>query len=188
VVYPIYPHKASKLLLSPKLCNSAFTTTPSWLLWHSRLGHPNHQVLSLLFSNKTLSFNKCMNLVNTCTHCLHGKMHKLPFPDSKFVAHSPFEFVHTDLWDPAPQNSVNGYKYYVLFVNHFTHFTWLYLLKNKSEVFSKFLIFKVIVKNQFSTTIKTLRSDGGGEYTSKDFTSYLAFHGIAHQISRPYTP
>ena len=95
-VYPIYPHKASKLLLSPKLCNSTFTTTPSWLLWYNRLRHPNHQVFSLLFPNKTLSFNKCMNLVNTCTHCLHGKMHKLPFPDSKFVAHSPFELVHTN--------------------------------------------------------------------------------------------
>ena len=189
-VYPIYPHKASKLLLSPKLCNSVFKTTPCWLLWHTRLGHPNHQVLSLLFPNKTLSFNKCMNLVNTCTHCLHGKMHKLPFPDSKFIARSPFELVHINLWGPAPQNSVNGYKYYVLFVDHFTFFTWLYLLKNKSEVFSKFLIFKALVENQFSTTIKTLRSDGGGggEYTSKDFTSYIAFHGIAHQISCPYTP
>ena len=78
----------------------------------------------------------------------------------------------------------------MLFVDHFTFFTWLYLLKNKSEVFSKFLIFKALVENQFSTTIKTLRSDGGGggEYTSKDFTSYTAFHGITHQISCPYTP
>lgn len=111
-VYSIYPHKASKLLFPPKLCNSIFTTTSNWLLWHSRLGHPNHQVLSLLFPYKTLSFNTCMNLLNTCTHCLRGKMHKLPFPSSMFVAHSPFELVHTDLWGLALQDSVNGYKYY----------------------------------------------------------------------------
>ena len=96
-VYPIYPHKASQLLLSPKLCNSVFTHDPSWLLWHSRLGHPNNHVLSLLFPNKSLSVNKCMPLVNTCTHCLYGKMHKLPFPVSKFIATSPFELVHTNL-------------------------------------------------------------------------------------------
>lgn len=45
-----------------------------------------------------------------------------------------------------------------------------------------------MVENQFSTTIKTLRSNGGGEYIFKAVTSYLASHGIAHQISCPYTP
>lgn len=62
-----------------KLYNSIFTNTPSWLLWHSRLGHPNHHVLSLLFPNKSVYFNKYMTLVNTCRHCLQGKMHKLSF-------------------------------------------------------------------------------------------------------------
>ena len=42
-------------------------------------------------------------------------------------------------------------------------------LVNKSEVYSKFVTFKAMVENQFSTTIKTLRFDGGGEYTSKTF-------------------
>lgn len=115
-------------------------------------------------------------------------MHKLPFPSSKFVAHSPFELVHTNLWGPTPQDLINGLKYYVIFVDHFTSFTWLYLLVHKFEVYFKFLMFKAIVENQFSTTIKTLRSDGGGEYTAKAFKSYLASNGFVHQISCPYTP
>ena len=115
-------------------------------------------------------------------------MHKLLFANYKFVAHSPFELVHTDLWDPAPLDSINGFKYYVIFVNHFTRFIWLYLLVNKFEVYSKFLMFKAMVKNQFSTTIKNLRSDGRGEYTSKVFESFLAFNGIFHQIFCSYTP
>lgn len=45
-----------------------------------------------------------------------------------------------------------------------------------------------MVKNQFSATVKTLKSDGGGKYTSKLFKSYLSSHGIHHQISCPYTP
>lgn len=49
-------------------------------------------------------------------------------------------------------------------------------------------MFKATVKNQFSTTIKSLRSDDGGEYTSKVFESYLALNGIFHQISCAYTP
>ena len=131
---------------------------------------------------------KCTPFVQSCTHCLYGKMHRLPFPNSKFVASSPFELVHFDVWGPAPVMSVDDFRYYVLFVDHFTRFTWLYLLKSKSKVFSKFIEFKAMVETQFSTKIKTLRSDGGGEYTFSAFKSYLLQHDITHQISCPYTP
>ena len=56
-------------------------------------------------------------------------MHNLPFPKSQFVASSPFELVHSDVWSPALVTSVNGFRYYVIFVDHFTRFTWLYPLK-----------------------------------------------------------
>ena len=84
--------------------------------------------------------------------------------------------------------SIDGFRYYVQFVDHFTRFTWLYLLKSKSEVFSKFLEFKAMVETQFSTRIKTLRFDGGGEYTSSAFKSFLLQHGITYQMSCLYTP
>lgn len=45
-----------------------------------------------------------------------------------------------------------------------------------------------MVATQFSLKIKTFRSDGGGEFTSNEFKSYLANHGISHQISCPHTP
>ena len=66
-------------------------------LWHMRLGHPNDQVLKYVFPNDRSAINKCTNLVQTCTHCLYGKMHNLPFPKSHFVASSPFELVHFDV-------------------------------------------------------------------------------------------
>lgn len=105
-------------------------------------------------------------------------MHKLPFPSSRFVAIAPFELVHTNLWDPPPLTSINGFQYYVIFVDHYTFFTWLYLLHTKSEVYSKFMYFHAMATNQFSAIIKTLRSDGGGEYTCKLFESYLSSHFI----------
>ena len=157
-------------------------------LWHMRLGHPHDQVLRYVCPNDRSIINKCTNLVQTCTHCLYGKMHNLPFPKSQFVASSPFELVHSDVWGPAPITSINGFHYYVIFVDHFTRFTWLYLLKSKFEVFSKFILFKALVETQFSTKIKTLRFDGGGEYTSTAIKSYLSQHGIIHKISCTYTP
>ena len=88
-------------------------------------------------------------------------MHNQSFPNSQFVATSPFELVHSDLWGPAPINSVDGFRYYVLFIDHYTRFTWLYLLKSKSEVFTKFTHFKAMIETPFSAKIKIFRSDGG---------------------------
>ena len=61
-------------------------------------------------------------------------------------------------------------------------------LNPKFKVFSKFILFKALVETQFSTKIKTLRFDGGGEYTSTAIKSYLSQHGIIHKISCTYTP
>ena len=124
----------------------------------------------------------------TCTHCLFGKMHNLSFQNSQFTTSSPFELVHSDLWGPAPVAFVNRFRYYILFVDHYSRFSWLYLLKSKSNAFIKFVHFNAMIENQFSSKIKTFRSDGGGEFTSSDFKSYLSQHGITHHLFYPYTP
>ena len=133
-----------------------------------------------------ISSNKCNSF--SCTHCLSGKIHRLPFRTSKFTAHSPLELVHSDVWGPTPVSSINEFKYYVLFVDQYTRFTWIYFLKHKSEVFPMFVKFKSMVETQFSSKLEILRSDRGGEYVSKEFESYLFAHGILHQLSCPYTP
>ena len=96
--------------------------------------------------------------------------------------------VHSDVWGPAPITSSNRYRYYILFVDDFTCFSWLYLLKHKFDVFTTFKNFKATVENQFSTQIKFLRTDYGGEYTSNEVNAYCASNGITHHLSCPHTP
>jgi len=47
---------------------------------------------------------------------------------------------------------------------------------------------KVLVKKQSVTSIKILRTDGGGEYTSKVFEKFCEDNGIIHEVFAPYTP
>jgi transposase InsO family protein len=61
-------------------------------------------------------------------------------------------------------------------------------MKAKSEVLSKFKIFKAAMENATGKTIKRLRSDNGGEYTGRQFKAYLNDHGIKHEKTVPYTP
>jgi hypothetical protein len=72
-------------------------------------------------------------------------------------------------------------------VDDFSIFTWIYPMKHKSEVFAHFVKFKLLVENQFASHIKQFQSDGGGEYTSVQFQTFLTKEGIIHRKSCPYT-
>ena len=65
--------------------------------------------------------------------------------------------------------------------------TWMYLLCNRSELFSIFTVFYAEIKNQFHTSIKILRSDNAREYLSTNFQNFMTTHGILHQIPCAYT-
>jgi transposase InsO family protein len=44
-----------------------------------------------------------------------------------------------------------------------------------------------MVENEYGKSIKALRTDNGGGFTKKEFTTYLSKHGIQHQMIVPYT-
>ena len=61
-------------------------------------------------------------------------------------------------------------------------------MRNKWEVFEKFKEFESCTTNECGLSIRTLRSDNGGEYLSKEFESYSKSRGIHHELSTPYSP
>ena len=40
-------------------------------------------------------------------------------------ASTPFELVHSNIWDPCPDMSPTGFEYFVTFVDDFSCVTWL---------------------------------------------------------------
>lgn len=76
----------------------------------------------------------------------------------------------------------------MLLIDDFTRMTWVCLLKKKSEAFRYFKIFKELVENETEQKIKCLRSNNGGEFTSKEFNHYYDEHGIKRQFSAGRTP
>jgi transposase InsO family protein len=71
----------------------------------------------------------------------------------------------------------------MLLVDDYTRMTTVFLLKNKSEAFENFKIYKEMVENEMDSRIKCLRYDNGGEFTSKEFMDYCSSHGIKMQFS-----
>uniref|UniRef100_A0A2N9G0H4 Integrase catalytic domain-containing protein n=1 Tax=Fagus sylvatica TaxID=28930 RepID=A0A2N9G0H4_FAGSY len=117
-----------------------------------------------------------------------GKMHKLPFSISVPKSEFPLHVLHADLWGPAPIQSYNGFRYYLVIVDDYTKFCWVYLLKNKSDTFTTFQQFKVMAEKHYNSSIHFLRTDCGGEFTSTAFNSYCANSGIIHHLTCPHTP
>ena len=64
-------------------------------------------------------------------------MHRLPFTPSVTKSLHPFHLLHVDLWGPTPTMSTNGFRYYLVLVDDFTKFCWVYLLKT-SQTFSPY--------------------------------------------------
>lgn len=120
-----------------------------------------------------------------CSACQYGKSHKLPFPRYESQASKPLQLIHTDLWRLAPHVSKNGFKYYIIFVDDYSRFTWIYPLTNKSEALPIFIQFKTLVVKQFDTQIKIVQSDSGGE--DHAFATFVKQQGIIHCFTCPYT-
>ena len=167
----------------PLLAFSSIKTTLSE--WHQRLGHPTFHILKQIVSKNKLDFSSSFSNNFSCNACLSNKSHKLSFSQSTIISSQPLETIFSDVWT-SPIISNNGFKYYVIFVDHFTRYIWFYPLKQKSEVKDIFIRFKAIVEKHFDKPIKTLYSDNGGEYIA--LANFLSTNGISHLTTPPHTP
>nr|KYP66220.1 Retrovirus-related Pol polyprotein from transposon TNT 1-94 [Cajanus cajan] len=161
----------------------------SWL-WHLRFGHLNFKGLDLLSKKAMVRGLPCITHPNqVCEGCLLGKQFRLSFPkESDSRAQKPLELIHTDVCGPIKPRSLGKSNYFLLFIDDFSRKTWVYFLKEKSEVFENFKKFKAHVEKESGLLIKALRSDRGGEFTSKEFQKYCEDNGIRRQLTVPRSP
>ena len=96
--------------------------------------------------------------------------------------------MHSDVCGPINPVTLGGSRYFLTFTDDHSGKTWVYMLKEKKEVLSKFKEFKDLVERQSCCKIKCLRTDRGGEYISNEFESFCRNNGILHQFTMPYTP
>ena len=124
-----------------------------------------------------------------CESCIEGKIQRKPLEPLKEVRSTrKLQCVHGDICGLMPNESLGGKKYFVSFIDDYSRFCRVYLMKQKSKVFSKFKEFETLVTNDTGLTIGTLCTDNGGEYVSKEFEDYLRSKGIRQELTVPYSP
>ena len=161
----------------------ALHSTASPFQWHCRLGHPSsanlRQIVPSLPNFST--FN--------CETCELSKHRRVSFPlRNNPPCVKPFELIHSDIWGPSRTTGLCGSKYFVTFIDDYSRLTWVFILKNRSQLFDVFKIFYAEICQQFNAHLLTFRSDNAQEYKDHNFNQFFASHGIIHQTSCVTTP
>jgi hypothetical protein len=157
-------------------------------LWHRMYSHINYQALPFL-KNMVEGIPELQSThEGICKGCALGKNIKKPFPSSNNRSKEILDQIHSDVCGPMPVKSLGGSLYYVIFIDDYSRKTWLCLLKTKDEVFNKFQEFKAEIENLTNKNIKTLRTNNGGEYTSKKFVTFYKSAGIRRELTVPHNP
>jgi len=154
------------------------------MLWHYRLGHPNFMYLKKMFPSL---FNKRLKKFH-CETCQLSKHTRSTYPLQPYKSSQPFSLIHSDVWGPSRTSNITSSRWFVTFIDNHTRVTWVFLMKEKSEVGRIFEIFHTMVQTQFQTNIKVLRTNNGREYYNSMLNSYLQKNGIIHQSSCVDTP
>jgi transposase InsO family protein len=159
-------------------------------LAHQRLGHPSSERLQ-----RSIPLVQGLNVAarpaasSVCDSCIIGKHSRTKFPkQTEHRAKTKFELVHSDVCGPMETESVGGSRYLLTLIDDFSRYTRVYFMKHKSEASTIVKEYVQLVKTQFDVKVKSLRTDGGGEYVNEDLSRFLREKGIRHQKTAPYTP
>jgi transposase InsO family protein len=118
-----------------------------------------------------------------CTDCSIGKQTRDTFKGHLDKANKPGDVIRSDVVGPLFE-SHSGARQFVSFIDEWTRFVTVTPIYGKSLVLQCFKEFKVMFETQYETTIKSIYSDNGGEYTPVE--RYAKSKGIAGTRSAPY--
>jgi hypothetical protein len=113
-----------------------------------------------------------------CEHCLQGKQTNTKFKSKEYSTTKPLEIIHIDLCGPTRMKGLNGEHNFMLLVDDYTKMFAVCFLRKNSDAFEYFNIYKEMVETEMGLKIKCLRSNNGGDFTSKEFMDFCGEHGI----------
>lgn len=164
---------------------------PTLERWHQRLGHLNVNAVKTLIPISDRDSNDAFS--RACSICIHSKQQR------KFArlpvqrASEPFELVHSDMCGPIAVSSHGGARYFILYIDDYSRYTWVYFLSDKSSttVTAKFQEFTAWIWTNFhhlKYKVHRFRCDNGkGEYDNSLFRGILRVTGIQYEPAPPYT-
>jgi hypothetical protein len=120
-------------------------------LWHRKLGHPNfYHILKLRNSGAMKYIPKISKPYDfVCKPCQIGKLTRKQFKSKNFASiEKHLQLIHMDLCGPSRNEGTGKENYFMLIIDDYSILTWVSFLKEKSEAFEKFKVYKALNDNQ----------------------------------------
>ena len=190
---------------SPQSSESAYSVTTgtsgplSWTTAHARMGHLNPRAMQTMHDKSmaiglTAPSDGSPVDIDQRAGCLAGKSHRRPFPsEATHRATRPLQLIHSDVCGPVQTGSDDkdsSKRYVITFIDDYSRFSWIAIISDKTgrTALNQFIRYKVWAERYTGFSIKTLRTDGGGEYINDQFNTYLSIMGIERQVTVARTP
>jgi len=158
-------------------------------LWHKRFGHIGQQAFNELVKKElTTGLDVKAQEFGFCDICVEAKHSRDPFNGSRQRAKRPLERIHSDVCGQIDPIAWNGARYFVTFIDDFTHFACVYPIKKKSEVFEAMKEYEAMVTAKFGLSISKLSVDQGREYCSKEQLAWYKQKGVQLEATMAYSP
>lgn len=174
--------------------NSSGTSDPCMQL-HTKLGHVT--INKAIATSAGIPYTNDIT-VNNCNTCLLTKTTRKRTGNGTYDGTKAlFDKVSVDLIGPISKISngqserlpSNGGNLYILVIlDEYSRFVWLRLLKTKSGATSEIINYINMIKTQYSTTIKTIHSDGGGEFRNHQLDEFYNANGIISTYTTVNSP
>lgn len=162
-------------------------------IWHRRYGHLNYDSLFNIKRFELANGFDFKNVVSAnneiCEVCVKSKQKCFPYRSKSSRSGRVLELIHTDVCGPLTPMSYNKKRYFVTFVDDYSRFVMVYVIKSKDEVFKCFMDYEAKVTSLFcNMKISKIKCDNGGEYRSKELIDFCSRKGIQILYVPPYTP
>lgn len=147
-------------------------------LWHARLGHLNPNSLKWMCDNNLLNFKFKANDTDFCEPCAMAKSKCKPHKGKISKTTRILELVHTDVCSASPDVTFDGFRYFLTFLDDFSNFVTVYLIRSKSEVADLMIQYITENTNRHNLPLSRIRCDNGGEYINNKLEDYCKQKGV----------
>ncbi|CAI7800586.1 unnamed protein product [Closterium sp. NIES-53] len=162
-----------------------------WLTLQRRMRHVALPMLQQLVKNEMVAGIRVKgepDEVLGCPTCMQAKFTRYLFSRSEATAKAPLDEVVMDVVGPLKLGAP-GAEYFLTIVDIYTRMTWVYVLSKKGDVAETVKTdWLPMVERQQDRLVKSIRTDRGGEFLSKEFGLWLKKNSIRHSLTVPYSP
>lgn len=159
-------------------------------IWHKKFRHnseDNLKTLVQISEEMNLTAEDLKKLEKVCDICQKAKQTRTKFGEARLKAKRPLEIIHNNMCGLINPPTWDGNRYFVTFLDDFTHYTMAFLIKSKEKVPRKFKEYVERIEARWDKRVYKLRCDSGKKFIN-DKVIRCEDKGIELDRTIPYTP